>query len=506
MSGKWKIRKHKHDSAKGSTPMVSLEPTPLLIEEIHFATKDTGRSDFHYIYQNSNTHPKAPGDMQWWARGSKITTPEWGDSGKRNLPACFTRNAPIAMAVKLVATTSKDLMDYLMVTPKLKGVTSALEPTVVTFSYPANAKALWVNVVTQGALPDEIGSYELELKWETIGRTFKFKGPKETRHRIYSIYGQPFDPDYDSAKVKDDGTKTTPDEGTLTGTPRRLNHMMSLIGGRDKRHRVTTEEDLIDLYWELHRGINDTPGAPPYFSGANDVHITTEIVNPDAGATTIHVADQWLAWVRTPAVEIFFENPNPQLPPLKVIRHWNDCSCIGHAQVAKTMLAAVGLFARRAWVFPKTAFLPDGTVNLPTDLYSLGVFDSSKMQTWTFKWGGVDYKASPKLMEPNYAWENYEACLLSPSGKFLTGGYSTKANPEGFRANKGFDSAQELLHWWCNTSRKGFGKRFLCWVWQNTNTKETHLWDVDGKHYDLKDYVEIRERGKALRPLEGPPK
>jgi len=244
-----------------------------------------------------------------------------------------------------------------------------------------------------------------------------------------------------------------------------------------RRHPVANQDDLVDLYWQLHRGINDTPGVPPYFDGAHDLHIT---VDGTRNGTPLPLDDQWLAWV-----------PNPA--------NWNDASCIGHVQLAKTMLASVGLFARRTWVFPHTTRLPNGTTRAfaDTDLYCLGSYDESKLQTWTFRHMGVDYTATPKLMEPGAAWENFEACMLSPTGKFLTGGYETRTNPASFRANKGFNSAAELLRWWCNTSRGSF-RRFVCWAYHNEATDEVHLWDVNGGHYTESNFEEIRRRGLTL--------
>ena len=182
--------------------------------------------------------------------------------------------------------------------------------------------------------------------------------------------------------------------------------------------------------------------------------------------------------------------------------HWNDASCIGHVQIAKTMLAAVGLFAQRTWVFPHTTRLPDGsTIRFSdTDLFELGTNTGAKRQEVTLRYGGRSYVASPKLMEPRTRYENFEACMLSPSGKFLTGGYNTRSNPGSFRTNKGFNSATELLRWWCNTSRSGFGKRFMIWVYNNKSTGEAHLWDVDGLHYEIRNYTDIRDNGKELPP------
>jgi hypothetical protein len=250
-----------------------------------------------------------------------------------------------------------------------------------------------------------------------------------------------------------------------------------------RRHSAASQSDLVDLYWRLHRGINDTPGAPPYFDAGHSEHLTHngryEHGDPPQG-NPIPLEDQWLAWVRTS-------------------RHWNDASCIGHVQLAKTMLAAVGLFARRTWVFPHTNRMPDGTTVAlaDTDLYCLGTYDESRKQSWTFRWGGIDYPATPKLMEPRREWENYEACMLSPTNKFLTGGYNTRSNPASFRTNKGFDSAAELLRWWCNTRRGSF-QRFMCWVYWNEPTNEEHYWDVDGNHYDTTNWEDIRRNGRQL--------
>jgi hypothetical protein len=451
----------------------------LRIREIHFATPRTGSTDFHYLYYNSNTHLIAPGNLQWWASGSKITVPEWAHNGRRNLRVCFTRNRPIAMSVKIVANTRAALSGTLSVTPTLDGSESYLKPASVRFTYPAHAAEYWVDITTEGALPDEVGRYTLRLRWRLSGRRFRFGGPQRTRHRLYGIYGAPLLPDYDSSSVADSGSRTTRDQGTLSGTMKRLDHLMQLIGGRDRRHPAATHDDLIDLYWNLHKGINDTPGAPPYFDAGHNQYMTHD---GSSRGTYIPLADQWLAWVTNPT-------------------QWNDCSCIGHVQLAKTMLAAIGLFARRTWVFPHTTRLPDGsTVHLSdTDLYCLGTYDTSKTQTWAFTHHGHPYTASPKLIEPGGGWENFEACMLSPAGKFLTGGYNTRDNPPHFHANKGFNSAAELLRWWCRTTREGGRfRRFVCWAYHDEATDEWHYWDRHGTHYDRTNYQDIRDSGNDL--------
>jgi hypothetical protein len=463
---------------RGGAPVVSVRRTPIKIAEIHFATTRHGSTAVRYIYYNSNSHPDAPGDLQFWARGSKITTPEWVDGRKHNLRACFTRKEPVAMAVKLVAKTKKAVKGTLRVTPKLEGSTRHLKPGRASFTYPANAAELWVSIHTTGAMPDEVGRYALVLNWKMTGAAVRFKGPKRTRHRIYAVYGPPLDPEYDSAVVGAPGRALPWDDGTLTGTQKRFDHLMTLVGGKDLRHKVTSTGNLVDLYWNLHKGLNDTPGAPPYFDAGHDEHMTTDGTST---GTKLPVTDQWLALVKNSAT-------------------WNDCSCIGHVQIAKTMLAAIGLFARRTWVFPHTKRLPDGSTAtfVDTDYYCLGNFDPTKMQRFSLKDGAHTYVATLKLMEPGIAWENFEACMLTPTGKFLTGGYNTSSNPASFRANKGFNSAAELLRWWSGTSRAHFGKRFQAWIYSNSGTGEYHAWDVDGNHYDIHDYVKIRDNGKQV--------
>jgi hypothetical protein len=468
-------------------PVVSVAKVACTLEEIHFATPAHGNLNWHYMYESSSTHGIAPGDLQWWAKGKKIDTPEWAQGGKRNVRACWTRNNPVSMRVKLVAKTTSSMKGKLTATPTIDGDSKILTPVTVDVDYPANAKELWLTVPLGGTMPNEIGRYKLWIKWELAGSGFKFAGPTLTQHKIYAAYGQPLDPAYDSATVADTGAahQTTRAVGTQSGTRRRFDHLMSLIGGNDMRHPVATKDDMVDLYWKLHKGINDTPGAPPYFNGANTEFITT---GPDDSGTALDLEDNWLGFV---------------VASMDAQGHtWNDASCIGHVQIMKTMLAAVGLFSRRTWVFPHTSRTPDGkTVTFKDeDLYCLGTYNPAKEQTWTFTHNAKSYVANPKLMEPDQSWENFEACMVSPTGKFLTGGYATSSNPASFRANKGFNSAKELLGWWSNTSRPRFGKRFMCWVYDNDGTGEHFVWDVDGKFYDLKDYVKIRDTGKILPP------
>ena len=54
------------------------------------------------MYLAANSHPSLPGvSLDWWARGSKITDPEWirGRSDEDNKSAVVTRNKPVRMRV-----------------------------------------------------------------------------------------------------------------------------------------------------------------------------------------------------------------------------------------------------------------------------------------------------------------------------------------------------------------------------------------------------------------------
>ncbi len=453
--------------------------TTVAIASIQFAF--SGNVNVHALYLAANSHPSLPGaSLDWWARGSKITDPEWirGRRNAENKSAVVTRNKSVRMRVKIECSTSVDVQGTLTATPTLDGSTKYLKRASIAFTYPSGAASHTVDVELASTMPDEVGRFQLAVKWEAHG-DIKL-APQTTTHILYAAYGRPLQPDYDSASTTDTGTFTSLTQGTLTGTRKRLDRLTQLVGST-RRMPVKTDKDLIELLWKLHVGINDTPGAPPYFDAEHSRFLT---INGHSTGATVPIDDQWLAWLLT-------DSP-----------HWNDASCIGHVQLLKTMAATVGIFVRRTWVYPTTKTMPDKSTPAiaDTDCYALGTFDSSRTQKWTFTHGGNSYLAEPKLMEPDLAWENFEACMLTSQGRFLTGGYSTSSNPRSFTTDRGFKSAKALLRWWCNTRRPTFGKRFMAWVFYDSATDEAHFWDVDGNHYDRADYVKIRETGKELPP------
>jgi hypothetical protein len=57
------------------------------------------------------------------------------------------------------------------------------------------------------------------------------------------------------------------------------------------------------------------------------------------------------------------------------------------------------------------------------------------------------------------------------------------------------------LRWWSRTSRSGWGRRFLAWVYPDPyKTGEYLIFDVDGKYYPWSNYTDIRKKGKDLPP------
>ncbi len=516
----WSVASPVAGLSPAAAPVVAISLPCIRVRAVRFADPATGSSDFHYLYRNTSSDAAVPGkDLKRWGKGSKITDPEWefGRSAKLNYRACFTRDKPVAMRVKLAITPAptSSISATLSVTPFLDGSTAYLKQTTTSFVYPAGAAEHWTTVNLNGKMSPQVGRFIFKIKWAITGAGIRFCGPRWSRLRVYSIYARPLDPDHDSSAT---GAHTAASAGTLTGTRKRLDHLMAVIGGSLRRHDANTTAQLVDLVWKLHLAVNDRN--PPYFNASNNRKISKDYWG---NGSKLPVTKQWLAWVRTRSKKRCEDSAGVTRDvssgasclstERSVYSWWNDISCIGHVQLAKTMMAAIGLYGRRTWVYPHTKQFPPAAVATPVqqtatpsdaDCYSKGSYDSSKWQIVKFKHLGVDYFATPKLMEPGRSWENFEACLISPTGKFLPGGYNTTSTnyPSSFRTNKGFGSAKELLKWWSGTSRSRWGRRFICWVSYHPN--KNHVWDVDGNHYPLADYEDIRTNGKTLPPPDPP--
>lgn len=106
------------------------------------------------------------------------------------------------------------------------------------------------------------------------------------------------------------------------------------------------------------------------------------------------------------------------------------------------------------------------------------------------------------LMEPGMRGEYWEACAVTPSDKYLLGGFPIQrvaASAPQYVSNRGFASALDVLRWWARTtSDAGRFQRFLCWVALGDQGELEHCWDRNGTYYPPARYEEIRNRGLDL--------
>jgi len=494
---------------KDGIPVVSVTKTIVRIAWVRIC----GNPHSHYLYRNSD-RLRIQGrivreDVKGWARGPRWSEAEWvaGRPEKENFPACGTRLRPVCMEIGLMAETPKPIEGKLKVNPTINGKPGYLKPKEVPFTYPAGSKTHPVTIETDGQMPNWVGKYLLELKWEMKGKDLRFQGPPKSRITLYSIYGQPLLPAYDSNRADDRGTATSQEQGTLTGTPKRFDLFMDLLDKKKKRHPVATKEDVEQLIWRIHCGANNTPrDVPPHFDNRHDESMT---VDGTRTGRKVPVVDQWAAWASSSPLP---RDPKGDPTTTKMDRYWNDMACIGYVTLVKTMLASIGIFARRTWVIPHTTMVPGQTKPLEfadSDLYMLGDFDESKFQTakFTFDDGGVSrtVEADLGLIEHHGGWENFEACLRTPGGKFLPGGFGTGA----YKNLNRFDSALELLQWWVEESTQGSFLRFQAWAWTEKppdgGKRKVRYWDLDGRIYDKSNFKEAYPRGLPVpRTTKGP--
>jgi hypothetical protein len=120
-------------------------------------------------------------------------------------------------------------------------------------------------------------------------------------------------------------------------------------------------------------------------------------------------------------------------------------------------------------------------------------------------------------MEPNQNGESFEACGVTPAGKYLPGAFSSarlgqtgvpnwrkgtsgaKEGADWTRAQRGFDSAVDVVRWWTSTTTPSGYQRFMCWV-AIEDDKLKWCWDVDGVACAPNDHDRIRNTGKQLPP------
>jgi hypothetical protein len=314
--GKWKQTGNVPGPPRAG-PVTKVRGPTLTLESIKFQCAAQ-------MYRNSDKHPLAKGDMHGLARGAAITEPEWMRSRKEQFPGTFFRNGKVIMEATLSWPTKTVVSGFLLVSPKLDDKT--LSTAIVQFTVKAGDTPI-VMVELGDDLPDEVARYKLSLLWE--GRPAADPSDYDfptttTEHSIYAIYDTPYEADADSAAQDFTGKHVTlPD--TVTGTQQRFDKLMSLFG-ISRRHAAATADDLKDLLWRVHTGVNDLQN-PPYFDAIHDRHLTVEggaakhfdstkrvVVGSDALSTD----DQWLMWLNTPTP------------------HWNTAACIGYVQLVKT--------------------------------------------------------------------------------------------------------------------------------------------------------------------------
>jgi hypothetical protein len=442
---------------------------------------------------------------------------------------------------------SREIRGVITARPTLAGAEPALAPTDARFAIPAGADHTRVRFAL-GQLPSDIvGRLALEVAFSSSSRDYRFIRPSPTpRVKVFCIYDHPLDPSRPSPVQNQ--------QDTISGTRQRMDHLMRLLDGSTFRHSVAGgAADVNRMIWKLHVGINHA--TPPYFDGGHDEHITCdgEGGSDNAAARKYHVKDQWLMWVRPQGENPALTAEQRRDPAHERDLRWNDASCAGHVQLLKTMTAAMGVFTRAVWVLPMTTRMPPvgrsrgsyqpayswrGGELQPSQvlasiadqhIYSTDIEDDTHRQWWRFDHpdfpGNPNERiwAFPVLIEPNGAWENFEACALTADGRFLPGGYHldaqgalrTEVTPQGaavadsYRTNQGFTSARDVLRWWSQTIRPNFGRRFLLWVGEETRDialagtppimrKFTYYFDVNGRSVPLRDVTRVRDAGLDL--------
>lgn len=433
-------------------------------------------------------YPKIPENFKGWGMGDYLMGWNWEGSNKPNLPACYSRQQPIPMKVRLSSSHA---------VPTARTFTLRVEPTVangpatplaageVKVNWPAGSKEQTVEITTGGKLPDEISRYDLTLTWSVRDLSISTSSGSQaagaggvinrTRHEIYSIYDDPFDP----AVSKSTGKKWYFDTGL---TKQRLDKLLQVMGGKHHRNPTPAGTDVDHLIWLVHQHVNDS--APPYFNGARALEVQYGQSGPK-----LALIDQWVMWLASRT----WNRPPKEQP------HWNFGACITYVQLMKTMLAMAGINSQRAWVYPKTTQWPNGmSVDWDdSDLVDVEDVDrgnpddldqyksrETKPQEWPFLDNhGNEHTATVRLIDRpgphgEINFEFFEGCLYY-GGKLVPGAIPTRRYPDDVQKNQlGFANATELLRWWVSVDHGGF-KRFMAWV----SDSPRGFFDKNGKFY-----------------------
>jgi hypothetical protein len=353
----------------------------------------------------------------------------------------------------------------LTVTPKVDGDASVLTPATITVDWPAGAQE-WPDpaasdsdrdakaITTGGALPNEVSRYHVQLTWSvsdiTPGGTINV-----TNHKIFGIYEAPLDPN--------DSSPSGVTQSSVDGlTKQRLDKLTLAIAGAKRRFPTPAKDDVHRLIWKVCQAVNNSGLT---FYGGRNPHLKYGVSGPE-----LNYLDNWLMWLRG----AHWIQPDPNKPK----KPWNVGACITYVQTMKTMLAAVGINARRAWVYPKTTRLPNGsTISLP-DSQLVAIDDSSPVepQSCMIPVGTHSYPAEAVLVgapeEDGFPYmDGFEACLYY-DGNLVPGAFATTRYP----GEVAFTSALQVLRWWAH----GKG-RFM--VWLGRPNGKIKYFDVDGKMY-----------------------
>jgi hypothetical protein len=389
-------------------------------------------------------------DFKGWGRGMPLTNWDWEGANNLERAACYRRLRPVHMRVRLrsplPAPSARTIQ--LTATPTLDGDAKVLTAGTVSVDWPAAShEEIVAKIALGGTLPDEVSRYLLHLTWSISGVVAA--GPiSTTKHTVFGIYDDPREPDDSSTAGKALST-------VIGLTKQRLDKVTLAIGGDDRRFPTPSASVLKSLVWHVGKHVNDH--GPPHFFGGRD-----ERVQYGTGGPFVALVDQWVMWLQ--GHPIVPDTGEPKKP-------WNVGACITYAQLMKSMLASVGVQALRAWVFPKTNFLPDGTTITLTesDLVRFDDGPTVSPQTHTFHHGGLVYTAEVKLVgQPQVTGpylDNFEACLYY-QGHLIPGAFPTHSYPASVRnAGTGFPDASSLFKWWQGVLQNGH-PRFMVWFSQ----------------------------------------
>lgn len=507
-------------------PIVSGRLSELRVDRV-FLVGELGK--IYALYENSDTQPLVdvntgrvltddqdrPRVVQCprFGRGAKITNAPSTVAGAQpgtQQAGCCRRGSKARLVIGLTKPPRLAVDGDLLVTPQLRDrsgatVRSGLKPVKQPFKSDVIGKFLAVDI-DLGTFPDEVGLFTLELAFQAKPGALKFNfTPVTTQQHVLCTWDTPLDPTVDAEK---------PAADTLSGTHRRMGQLMSFL--------PAPSTDVEDMLWRLHLGINDS--RPPSFFNKLGVEIThngdlKRFLGPSGlvnSGIPFPLVEQWLMWTR-----------NTGSTP------WNHAACAGYVQLLKTMAATLGINVRRTLVLPVTPQLPPARpgapkpsplpisalpVETPMVIASAGLEVLSKLQTVNLVGlDGKTYEAHPALMEPNQSGEFFEACGVTPAGKYLPGGFASarleqtgvpnwtkgtsgaKGGADFTKAQRGFDSAVDVVRWWTGTTTRSGYQRFMCWV-AIENDKLKWCWDVDGVAFAANDYDRIRDSGKQLPP------